>query len=94
MRIYTYIYICIYIYIYTYILFYYLLDILRIDCVLIAHAHDVSQGMGQGMPMTWAKTWALLEAALNRGASWAWAINRQSIGNKLGNKLQGLHNWL
>ena len=40
-----------------------------VDCLLIAHAHDVSQGMGQGMPMTRPKTWALLKAAHARGAS-------------------------
>ena len=36
---------------------------LPIDCLLIAHAHDVTQGMRQDMAMTRAKTRVLLKAA-------------------------------
>ena len=39
--------------------------VLPVDDILLAHAHDMSQGMGQVMLMTWDKTWALLKAALN-----------------------------
>ena len=60
---------------------------LLIDCLLIAHAHDVSQGMGRRLSMTWAKTWAFRHQQLSARPmfrSMSWEIPGPCFGSRHG----------